>query len=345
MAYTTIDKSSLHMNTKLYAGTGSSNAITGVGFQPDMTWIKKRDGGSSHSITDAIRGVTKYVIPDVTNAEETDTNGLTAFGTDGFTVGSTGAFNGNGTNLVSWNWKANGAGSSNTAGSINTTYTSANTTSGFSIITYTGNGTSGATIGHGLSTAPQMVIIKKLGVENWTVGHVGEGWTKNGKLNTNDSFGSSALSFNNTAPTTSLITLGSGNVANANTGTYVCYAFSNIQGFSKMGYYTGNGNANGVFNYTGFKPSWIMIKRTDANNQWIMLNNKMSLYNNNTGDELYADSSATQNSFVDGGADFLSNGFKLRGTNGSVNLNGGTYIYMAFGQSIVGSNNVPATAR
>jgi len=345
MAYTTINKSSLHMNTKLYAGTGSSNAITGVGFQPDMTWIKKRDGGSSHSITDAIRGVTKYVIPDVTNAEETDTNGLTAFGTDGFTVGSTGAFNGNGTNLVSWNWKANGAGSSNTAGSINTTYTSANTTSGFSIITYTGNGTSGATIGHGLSTAPQMVIIKKLGVENWTVGHVGEGWTKNGKLNTNDSFGSSALSFNNTAPTTSLITLGSGNVANANTGTYVCYAFSNIQGFSKMGYYTGNGNANGVFNYTGFKPSWIMIKRTDANNQWIMLNNKMSLYNNNTGDELYADSSATQNSFVDGGADFLSNGFKLRGTNGSVNLNGGTYIYMAFGQSIVGSNNVPATAR
>ena len=345
MAYTTINKSSLHMNTKLYAGTGSSNAITGVGFQPDMTWIKKRDGGSSHSITDAIRGVTKYVIPDVTNAEETDTNGLTAFGTDGFTVGSTGAFNGNGTNLVSWNWKANGAGSSNTAGSINTTYTSANTTSGFSIITYTGNGTSGATIGHGLSTAPQMVIIKKLGVENWTVGHVGEGWTKNGKLNTNDSFGSSALSFNNTAPTTSLITLGSGNVANANTGTYVCYAFSNIQGFSKMGYYTGNGNANGVFNYTGFKPSWIMIKRTDANNQWIMLNNKMSLYNNNTGDELYADSSAVQNSFVDGGADFLSNGFKLRGTNGSVNLNGGTYIYMAFGQSIVGSNNVPATAR
>jgi len=345
MAYTTINKSSLYMNTKLYAGTGSSNAITGVGFQPDMTWIKKRDGGSSHSITDAIRGVTKYVIPDVTNAEETDTNGLTAFGTDGFTVGSTGAFNGNGTNLVSWNWTANGAGSSNTAGSINTTYTSANTTSGFSIITYTGNGTSGATIGHGLSTAPQAVFIKKRTAANWTVGHVGVGWNKNGKLNTVDSWGTSALSFNNTAPTTSLITLGSGNVANANTGTYVCYAFSNIQGFSKMGYYTGNGNANGVFNYTGFKPSWIMIKRTDANNQWIMLNNKMSLYNNNTGDELYADSSATQNSFVDGGADFLSNGFKLRGTNGSVNLNGGTYIYMAFGQSIVGSNNVPATAR
>ena len=344
MAYTTINKSTDYFNTKLYTGTGSSNAQTGVGFQPDFTWIKMRSNTAVHYLFNAVSGATKFINSDQNYGEQTNTESLKSFDTDGFTLGTMTGANGNTEDFASWNWKANGQGSSNTNGSINTTYTSANTTSGFSIITYTGNGTSGATIGHGLSTAPQMVIIKKLGTENWTVGHVGEGWTKNGKLNTNDSFGASALSFNNTAPTTSLITLGSGNVVNANTGTYVCYAFSNIQGFSKMGYYTGNGNANGTFVYTGFKPAFVILKESTNNQSWMLYDNKRLGYND--GEKYFiVNTNAAETINSDYHLDFLSNGIKLRGNTNDINRSGGTYIYMAFGQSIVGSNNVPNNAR
>ena len=158
MSYTNINKGSLHFNTKLYAGTGSTNAITGVNFQPDLTWIKQRNGSTNNMLVDAVRGVTKTLVSNTTVAEDTDANSLTAFGTDGFTVGSTGAFNASGgSNYVSWNWKANGAGSANTAGTINSTV-SVNTTAGFSIVKYTGNGTAGATVGHGLGAIPKMII-------------------------------------------------------------------------------------------------------------------------------------------------------------------------------------------
>jgi len=343
MAYTTIDDPTAYFQTKLYTGTGSSNAITGLGFQPDFCWIKNRGSTTAARVYDSVRGATKVIYTSENDEEGTNAQGLKSFNSDGFTMGTHATLNGSNSNIVSWNWKANGSGSSNENGSINTTATSADTTSGFSIITYTGNGTSGATIGHGLSTAPQAVFIKKRTAANWTVGHVGVGWNKNGKLNTVDSWGTSALSFNNTAPSTSLITLGSGDVANVSGGTYVCYAFSNIQGFSKMGSYKGNGNADGTFVYTGFKPAMVIFKDITGDRDWTMLDNKRNTFNvmdkrlfpNNTDAENDADI-----------LDYTSNGIKIRSTNSSVNVSGNTYIYMAWAeQPFVSSSGVPATAR
>ena len=349
MAFTTINNGSLYMNTKLYTGTGATRSVTGVGFKPDFTWIKNRvKADSNHFLTDIVRGATKYLHSDADSSETTNPNTLTSFDSDGFSLGDLDNVNKNGDALVSWNWLAGGnQGSSNTDGSINTTYTSVNTTSGCSISSYSGTGAN-ATLGHGLGVTPNVVLVKCLSsTGNWKMHHASEAPITSFNLNTTASIISTASVFNSMATlNSSVFSLGTEGDTNSSGLTYIAYCFRNVQGFSKMGYYTGNGNADGIFNYTGFKPSWIMIKRTDSANQWIMLNNKMSLYNNNTGDELYADSSAVQNSFVDGGADFLSNGFKLRGTNGSVNLNGGSYIYMAFAEApLVGTNNVPANAR
>ena len=198
-AYTTINKPSLHFNTKLYTGNGGTNAITGVGFQPDWTWIKDRDGTGWHFLTDAVRGVTKTLFSNTNSAESTEATGLTAFGTDGFTVGAHSNINTNGRNIASWNWKANGQGSANTDGSTNTTYTSVNTTAGFSISKYTGTGAN-ATIGHGLGAAPKVVLIKRTSTTgNWVMGHGSLGFTKfieftTGALQTNSG------RFNDTAP-------------------------------------------------------------------------------------------------------------------------------------------------
>ena len=209
MAYSTINKQTSHFNTLAYSGTGSSNAITGVGFQPDWTWIKQRNGTADHRIVDAVRGVTKDIYSNLTTAQGTNTNGLTAFGSDGFTVGSDGGYNGSSDTYASWNWKANGQGSSNTAGSINTTYTSVNTTAGFSISTYTGNGTSGATVGHGLGAVPQIIWVKALtGSNNWACYHVSIGATKYFRLNTNDAAATSTARWNDTAPTSSVFSIG-----------------------------------------------------------------------------------------------------------------------------------------
>ena len=349
MSYTNgLDDPTAYFQTTLYTGDGSTtHAITNGGnsdLQPDMVWIKDRGAANWHSITDVARGHSKAIFPNDNAAEDTSNAYVKAFNSDGFTLGSAGSdVNANSNTYVSWQWKANGSGNANTAGSINTTATSANTTSGFSIITYTGNGSSGATIGHGLSTAPQAVFIKKRTAANWTVGHVGVGWTKNGKLNTIDSFGVSALSFNNTAPSTSLITLGSGDVANANGGTYVCYAFSNIKGFSKMGSYTGNGNANGPFCFTGFKPAFAIFKDITGDRDWTMLDNKRNTFN--VMDKRLFPNNADAENDTDI-LDFTSNGIKIRSTNTSVNVSGNTYIYMAFAENpFVTSSGVPATAR
>ena len=243
MAYTTINKSTDHFNTKLYTGNGSTgNAQTGVGFQPDLTWIKNRSDSNPHCWTDAVRGATKYIESDTTDTEDTNTEFLQSFNSDGFTVGNSGRVNTNGNNYASWNWKANGQGSANTTGTINSSYTSANTTSGFSIVTYTGTGTAG-TIGHGLGAVPTMIITKSLNyAEGWYCYHVGLGNGASIVLNTTGiSYGSS--NWNNTTPTSSVFSVGTGDT-NTSGRTYVAYCFADKTGFT-------------AFPISGSRPSFV----------------------------------------------------------------------------------------
>jgi hypothetical protein len=347
MAYTTINKSTDYFNTKLYTGNGSTQSISSVGFAPDLVWIKDRDATGYHFWTDAVRGVTKTLFSNTTGAEGTEVNGLTAFGTDGFTVGAHSNINTNGRNIVSWNWKAaGGQGSSNTDGSINTTYTSVNTTAGFSISTYSGNGTAGATIGHGLGVVPKMIIVKNKthAGGNWVVYHESLGNTKAVYLDLTDASGT-AGAWNNTSPTSSVFTVNDANALNGSGGRqYVAYCFAEKTGYSKFGSFTGNGNADGTFIYTGFKPSWIMFKRTSAASDWTIFDTKRLTYNVNNL-RLEANTTDAEPSGAANKIDILSNGFKMRHSSSSFNNSGGTYIYMAFGQSLVGTNNIPATAR
>ena len=352
MAYSTIPKGSLYMNTVLYSGTGSEHTISGVSFQPDWTWLKSRTNGQPHMVSDAVRGGSKQLYPDTNGGETSYSQYLKSFNSDGFVLGTDGGINASGQTYASWNWKAGTAVSGSTSGSGTAkTYTgSVNATAGFSIVKYTGNGTAGHTIPHHLGVAPKMIIVKSTaGSQSWIVlPPTSDGYNKDMKLEDTSALGNSDT-WNNTAPTSTVFSVGSNTNMNANDVTLISYSFADVKGYSKMAPYVGNGNADGTFVYTGFKPTWIMIKRTDGSNQWIMLNNKMSLYNNNTGDELYADSSAAQNSFTDGGADFLSNGFKLRGTNASVNGSNMNYIFMAFASNpfvaTSGSDAIPVTAR
>jgi len=352
MPFTTINKSSLHFNTKLYTGNGSAGRdITGIGFQPDWVWIKNRSRSSNHTLVDVLRGSGSYPLSSSsTVAQDTgDTNQVSALISDGFTVGSSTNTNANSENLVGWSWKANGAGSANTDGSINTTYTSANTTSGFSIIQYTGNATAGATIGHGLGKVPEFIIFRRYAqAENWGVYlKAAEGATDFKRifyLNTNGGGNVDTTVLNNTEPSSSLITLGTSVLSNAS-NPMIAYAFAPIQGFSKFGKYIGSGNADGPVVYTGFKPALIIFKKNATDNWW-MFDNKRDPDNVTTHvlmpDENAAETSGSSEKYFD----ILSNGFKIRNTTTNVNGAGTDYYYMAFAEApLVGSNNVPATAR
>ena len=346
MAYTTINKSTDYFNTKLWTGTGSSNAITGVGFQPDWVWIKNRSAGEQHRIHDAVRGTNKSISSDTNSSQTTTTQDVMSFDSDGFTLGTETAVNANGQNIVGWNWKANGQGSSNTDGSINTTYTSVNTTSGFSISTYTGTG-SNATVGHGLGVAPSVMIVKNLtNANSWSVYHKGlnGGVTPQNyflHLNETDPKAANAATWNNTAPTSSVFSIGTNN----NTGgsyNYVAYCFAEKQGFSKFGSYTGNGSTDGTFIYTGFKPAFVLIKNADFASNWNNFTGKIPGYNQ-INDTLQPNLSAAENGTF--AFDMLSNGFKHR-SGDVMDRNGDTHIYMAFAEApLVGTNNVPANAR
>ena len=344
MAYTTIKKPSDYFNTVIWTGTGSSNAITGVGFQPDWTWIKNRSqAASNHRITDAVRGVTKEIYSDLTASEGTNTDGLTAFGSDGFTVGSSADYNGNGNNMVSWNWLGANGTASNTNGSITSTV-SANTTSGFSIVKYTGTGAN-ATVGHGLGVAPKMIIGKGLdNAINWTVGgsNISSNWTSSLALNSTGAV-NVANYWQDQAPNTNTFALSSDIGVNANGLDFIAYCFAEKKGFSKFGSYTGNGSSDGSFIYTGFKPAFLIIKRTDGAFAWLMFDNKRNTYNN-VGTFLLPNSSdAEQTSTY---VDFLSNGWKCRNTSNDFNASGGSYIYMAFAENpFVTSTGIPACAR
>ena len=266
MAYTTIKKPSDYFNTKIYTGNSSTLSVTGVGFQPDWTWIKDRNSaGDDHALYDAVRGATKRIRSNQTDAENTQSNGLTSFDSDGFTVGTNGASNGDGEPFVAWNWLASNTTASNTDGSITSTV-SANTTSGFSIVSYTGNNTQGATVGHGLGSAPKMIIFKsRNGTKNWITYHDGIGNTKAIFLNlTNAEATASSNFWNNTSPTSSVFTLGDNSNHNDTSADMIAYCFAEKKGFSKFGSYVGNGNADGTFVYTGFKPAMIIAKRTDT---------------------------------------------------------------------------------
>ena len=344
MAYITFQPSD-HFNTKLYTGNGSTQSITGVGFQPDWVWLKQRSGSaSSNKLYDAVRGTTKYIASNNTGAEGTE-SGVTSFDSDGFTLGSAGGTNGNSETYASWNWKANGSGSSNTDGSITSTV-SANTTAGFSIVTHTGNGST-ATIGHGLGAVPKVIFSRKTAVDNWFSYFSDIGPTKYLLLEASDTTATSSNVFNDTAPTSSVFT--KGGPANENAATYISYCFAEKTGFSKFGSYTGNGNTDGTFVYTGFKPAWVIVKNSSATANWVATDNKISFNGkgSNESNVLFPSTTGTLN---DGyGLQMYSNGFALKGgdsASATVNGSGNIYVYMAFAEApLVGSNNIPATAR
>jgi len=356
MAYTNIDDPSAYFQTALYTGNGSTQSITNDGnsdMQPDWVWIKSRSNASWHNLFDSSRGATKLVFSNDTNAEVTRSTSLTSFNTDGFTLGAdtVGAdVNGLNRTYVAWQWKANGGTtSSNTNGGITTTV-QANTDAGFSIVSYTGDGATSQTVGHGLGAVPKMIISKDRystsNVPTWRVYHEAIGATKYLTLNATDAAATFA-DWGNTTPTSSVYTIGgSGGYrpTNTNNTEYIAYVFAEKQGYSKFGSYVGNGNANGPFVYTGFRPAFIMIKRSDSTSSWQI---KDSARNpNNLADKtVFANLANTEYStfyFYD----LLSNGFKARGTDSELNTSGGTYIYMAFAETpFVTSTGVPTTAR
>ena len=345
MAYTTINKSTDYFNTKLYTGNGSTNAITGVGFQPDFTWIKQRAGSTSHMLFDVIRGATYRLSSDTTEANGQYSTSLTAFGSDGFTLGSFNDVNINSGTFAAWNWKANGLGSSNTDGSINTTYTSANTTSGFSIIQYTGNATAGATIGHGLGKVPKMIIFRRYAqAENWGVYFSALGNTKSLNLNLTGAEATDANFLNSTTPTSSLITLGTSVLSNAS-NPMIAYAFAEIPGFSKFGSYKGLGGSGEPFIYTGFKPAFIITRNITSAVNWGMFDDKRNPFNV-VQNVLLPDNSASETTGTAKYFDFLSNGFKVKNDSLQYNGTNENHIYLAFAAApLVGTNNVPANAR
>ena len=341
MAYTTINKSTDYFDTNLWSGNSSTQAITGIGFAPDIVWGKNRTGTQPHQLLDIIRGANNILTPNTNAAALADSQILNSFDSAGYTLGSQDQLNDTGQTYVGWNWKAGGASSSNTDGSITSTV-SVNTTSGCSIVTYTGAG-SVATIGHGLGVAPKMIIFKRTDVaSDWIVYHEGTGSNSFCYLNTTTSQSADSSILNNTSPTSSVFTIGTTN--GLNQGAAIAYCFAEKQGFSKISTYVGNGqgNANGTFVYTGFKPSFVFIRNVDFDSNWNNFTGKIPGYNQ-INDTLQPNLSSAENGTF--AFDMLSNGFKHR-SGDVMDRNGNTHIYMAIAEApLVGTNNVPANAR
>ena len=345
MAYTTINKSTDHFNIVQWTGNASTNAITGVNFRPDWVWGKSHTGGYSHQLYDVVRGATYSLKTNGNTAQETLSTGLTSFDSDGFTLGSNTNINASGHTVTGWCWKAgNSAGSTNSDGSVTSTV-SANTTAGFSIVKFDPTGAA-CTIGHGLGVAPKVIIAKAFNrTFSWVWGGDAIGWTKYLEINSTQDVQTSTARWNDTAPTSTVFSVK--NEYNSGDNA-IAYCFAEKTGFSKFGSYTGNGNVNGSFIYTGFKPNFILIKRTDASENWVIEDGKQRSYNPS-----YAFFLADVNTIPTYGTgdgnqkiDLLSNGFKIRTTSVYSNASGGNYIFMAFAKApLVGSNNVPATAR
>ena len=350
MAYTSIDDPAQYFNTVIYTGNGSTQSITGVGFQPDWIWLKDRDNAYSHQLVDVVRGNTKYLNSNETESEGTASDRVTSFDSDGFSLGSYIGTNKSSSNVVSWNWLAGGSASSNSDGSI-TSSVSASTISGFSIVSWTGTGST-ATLGHGLGVTPQMIIVKKRDTSgtDWITfgsvlgGTVGSEFIKLNFANAKTT-GLNTSWFNQTAPTSSVFTVGTQSDLNGSSATYIAYCFVEKKGYSKIGSFIGNGDNDGPFVYTGFRPAWIISKRTDnsSGGEWNILDNKRDTFNVADA-KLEANNSDAEES--DEMYDILSNGFKITKGDGNINASGGTYIFMAFAESpFVNSNGVPTNAR
>jgi hypothetical protein len=331
-----IIKGNQYFDSTLYTGTGANATIVNSGaMQPDFVWVKVRSTTGTHVLTDSVRGANKQLFSNLINAEASATNKITGFTSTGFTLGAddgsgTGDANFSGSTYVGWQWRANGAAVTNNAGSI-TSSVSASTTAGFSIVTYTGNQAI-ATVGHGLSAAPKMIIIKNRSTSdnNWMVYTEPTGASNYLRLNLTNASTSTSL-WNNTAPTSSVFSLIADSDVNGSGANYVAYCWSEVPGFSKIGSYVGNGNADGTFVYTGFEPRYIMAKRTDTTANWTVYDTSRSP-SNQVELHLRPNTNQADDTGTSEAIDILSNGFKLRGTSTQTNASGGTYVYMAFAE-------------
>jgi len=349
MAYTEIDDPSAYFQTKLYTAADAYTFDGNSDMQPDFVWIKERNGTNEHNLFDSVRGTTKRLESNTTAAEQTSSTTLTAFGSDGFTVGNNGGTGQNGGNYVGWGWKAGTSftndASSTSVGSIDSAG-SVNTDAGFSIISYTGTGSSG-TIAHGLGAVPGWMIIKcrSENGHSWKVYHKSIGATKTLALQNNSTPDDDANYHGDTEPTSSVFTIGSNGDVNDNGETFIAYLFAEKQGFSKFGSYIGNGQADGTYVHLGFSPAWIMRKKTSGTENWTIHDNKRDTHNV-TFKRLLANDSGAEYDSASNQVDLLSNGFKCRANNDGGNADDGQYIYMAFAeQPFVTSTGVPATAR
>ena len=345
MAYTTIDDGSAHIQTALYTGDGNSTqAITNDGnsdLQPDFVWTKQRSHAVGHNLTDSSRGVSKALFSEDTSVEDTGGN-ISSFNSDGFTTTNANRTNQSGRTFAGWQWKANGG--------TRTTFTEsganpggghqANTTAGFSIVDYTGTGSAG-TVSHGLGAVPKVLIVKNRdATTDWAVYHRNASSAGNDsylELNTGDAVATAGTVWNDTSPTSSVFYVGTNTKTNTDGEKYIAYCFAEIQGYSKFGTYAGNSSSDGAFIYTGFKPSWLMIKNIDATQSWWIFDNKRQGYNG--GDvRLRADRDTAES--TGSKVDFVSNGFKWRDGDNAWNYSGNDFVYLAFAEHPVVSSKV-----
>jgi hypothetical protein len=314
------------MDVVTYTGTGAARSITGLGFSPDFVWVKSRDEANTHNLYDIVRGTGKELVSNTTAAEASYGNSLTSFDSTGFGLGEASWMNGSSKAYVAWTWDAGSSTVTNTQGSISS-QVRANASAGFSVITYTGTGSS-ATIGHGLGAAPQFFLIKRRNAtSSWIAWHTSIGNSDILRLESTNATQTISGFWQNTRPTSSLIYLDADGTVNGSGDTYVAYCFAPVAGYGAFGSYTGNGSADGSFTYLGFLPKLILIKRTDTTSNWTMLDTLREGYNVDN-DPLYPNLSDAE-----GTTDLLdinSNGFKLRTTDASVNASGGTYIFAAW---------------
>ena len=337
----TITNGAQYMAAVLYTGTGSSQTITtsssnsgnnpnGTTFQPDFVWAKGRSGATDHALYDAVRGVQLQLESNTTTDETTETTGLTAFTSSGFTTGALAQMNTNTATYVAWEWNAGGSTVTNTTGSISS-QVRANTTAGFSVVTYTGTGAN-ATVGHGLGAALGLLIVKRRTTAgaDWQVWHSALLGSQIIFLNTTAAVSTDSTKWNSTIPSSTVFSLGTASGTNNSTSTFVAYCFAPVAGYSAFGSYTGNGSADGPFVYCGFRPRFLLIKRTDTAADWVIVDTSRNTYNLVT-QELYPDLSNAESASTN--FDILSNGFKLRGFAGYVGASGGTYIYAAFAEN------------
>ena len=356
MTTPTIPNGASYMAATIYTGDGSqtisfSNAVNGTAFQPDMVWSKIRTGTTQAiGVFDSVRGTTGQALDTAATTAEGTWNGaassdygyVSAFNSNGFSVNdgavaTTGGYVNYATRTyVAWQWKAGGTAVSNTSGSI-TSSVSANTTSGFSVVTYTGNGTAGATVGHGLGVAPQVIIVKNRGtVTNWQFGssynNATSPWNYYMRLNTTAAAAAASTIWNNTAPSSSVFTVGTDNEVNFSANTYVAYCWTPIAGYSAFGSYAGNSSTDGPFIYTGFRPRFVMLKASSGTTgNWIMLDTSRDTYNMavNVLEADVSDAEAALSPMID----IVSNGFKIRRNSAGVNSSGCTYIYVCFAEN------------